>query len=180
MSNRPNAVLSWLLLAAAFAAALKAADRVPSLVAGTPHGARVYRTVAEAERAMGVRLWLPRFVPPSVDWPPFRVDCWAGPPPSVALRASGRQGAGERLVIVQSIGAPASPPSALLEPLEPLVVVDVAVGEHAAVLTRGIEPGGRVLHDLSWDAGDRRLTIRYTGPVEQLLRLAASLERTHP
>jgi hypothetical protein len=96
------------------------------------------------------------------------------------VRASGRQGADERLVIVQSIGAPASPPSALLEPLEPLVVVNVTVGRHVAVLTRGVEPGGRVLHDLSWDAGDRRLTIRYTGPVEQLLRLAASLERTHP
>jgi hypothetical protein len=180
MSNRPNAVLSWLLLAAAFAAALSAADRVPSLVAGTPHGARVYRTVAEAEGATGIRLWLPASVPMSVDWPPSRVETWAGPPPSVAVRANGRREAGERLVIVQSIGAPASPPPALLEPLEKLVTVDVTVGRHPAVLTRGTAPGGRVLHDLTWDEGGRRLTIRYTGPVEQLLALAASLERTHP
>jgi hypothetical protein len=177
MSNRTNAVLSWLLVTAGIAAALKAADRVPALVAGAPHGVRFYRTVGDAERATGLVVWLPASLPPSVDWPPFRVDTWPGPPPSVALRANRRAERREQLVIVQSIGAPAPPPGVLLEPLQPLLVTDVAVGAHRAVLTRGLEPGGRLVHDLAWDAGTRRLTLRYAGPVEELLRLAAGFER---
>jgi hypothetical protein len=159
---------------------LKAADRVPAFVAGAPHGARSYQTVAEAERATGARVWLPTTLPPSIDWPPFRVDVWPGPPLSLALRAHGRSESRERLVIVQSVGAPAPPPARLLEPLQALLVTDVAVGGHRAVLTRGLEPGGRLVHDLAWDAGTRRLTLRYAGPVEDLLRLAAAFERECP
>jgi hypothetical protein len=98
----------------------------------------------------------------------------------VALRANGRPEPRECLVIVQSIGAPAPPPALLLEPLHALLVTDVAVGAHRAVLTRGLEPGGRLVHDLAWDAGTRRLTLRYAGPVEDLLRLAAAFERECP
>ena len=180
MSNRTNAVLSWLLVTAGMAAALKVADRVPALLLRAPHGARVYRTVAAAERATGSRLWLPAALPPSVDWPPFRIDAWPGPPLSVALRANQRSAPREHLVIVQSIGASAPPPALLLEPLQPLLVTDVTVGPHRAMLTRGLEPGGRLVYDLAWDAGTRRLTLRYAGPVEELLRLAASFEREGP
>jgi hypothetical protein len=180
MSNRTNAVLSWLLVTAGMAAALKVADRTPALLAGAPHGARLYRTVVEAERATGSRLWLPTALPPSVDWPPFRVDAWPGPPLSVALRANRRSEPREHLVIVQSIGAPAPAPALLLEPLRPLLVTDVTVGPYRAVLTRGLEPSGRLVHDLAWDAGTRRLTLRYAGPVEELLQLAAAFERERP
>jgi hypothetical protein len=180
MSNRTNPVLSWLLVTAGIAAALKAADRMPALLAGTPHGARFYRTVADAEGATGSRVWLPASLPSSVDWPPYRVDTWPGPPLSVAVRANRRSEAREQLVIVQSIGAPAPPPALLLEPLQPLLVTDVAVGTHRAVLTRGLEPGGRLVHDLAWDVGTRRLTLRYAGPVEELLQLAARFERERP
>jgi hypothetical protein len=173
-------VRSWLVLAAGFALALKAADRVPSLVAGTPHGARVYRTVTDAERALGARLWVPAACPPSVEWPPVRIDAWPGPPTSVAIRARGRSDARERFVLVQSIGAPAAPPAALLEPLQELMTVEVRVGSHLATLTRGLAPSGHVMHDLWWDEGNRRVTLRYEGPVEELLRVADSLERTHP
>ncbi len=178
MSNRFRAVRSWIVIAAGFALVLKAADRVPSLVAGTPHGVRIYRTVAEAERAVGARLWLPAEVPQSVDWPPVRIDAWPGPPVWLVVRAAGRADARERLVLAQSIGAPAPPPAHLVEPLQELMTVDVPVGRHTATLTRGLASSGLLLHDLSWTAGTRRVTIRYAGPVEELLRLAASLERT--
>ena len=180
MSNRANAVLSWLLVTAGIAIALKAADRVPALLAGAPHGARSYRTVAEAERATGARVWLPTALPPSVDWPPFRIDAWPGPPLSVALHANRRFEPREHLVIVESIGAPAPPPGLLLEPLQALLVTDVAVGPHRGVLTRGLERGGRLVHDLAWDVGTRRMTLRYAGPVEELLQLAAAFERERP
>jgi hypothetical protein len=179
MSHRSNPVRSWLLVVMGFAFALKAADRLPSWLAGTPHSVRVYATVADAERALGTRLWVPASPPDSLDWPPARVDAWPGPPTSVAIRVRGRSDGREQLVVVQSIGAPASPPDVLLEPMQELLTMRVPVGAHSAALTRGLAPGGRVLHDLSWDEGSRRLTIRYAGPVEELLLIAASLERTH-
>jgi hypothetical protein len=179
MSNRRRAVRSWIVIAAGFALVLKAADRVPALIAGTPHGARVYRTVAEAERAVGATLWVPTELPQSVDWPPVRIDAWPGPPMSLVIRAKGRADARERLAVAQSIGAPALPPALLLEPLQELMTVRVPLGGHTATLTRGLASSGLLLHDLSWTAGTRRVTIRYAGPVEELLLLAASLERTH-
>jgi hypothetical protein len=180
MSNRFGAVRSWVLMTAGFAVLLAAADRVPALVAGTPHGARIYRSVADAERAIGAHLWVPASLPRSVEWPPCRVDTWPGPPISVVIHARGRADARDRLVLAQSIGSPAPPPAILMEPLQELTTIDVPVGRHTATLTRGLASSGRLLHDLSWIAGTRRVVIRYAGPVEELLLLAASLERTHP
>lgn len=180
MSNVLKAAESWLLLAIVFVVVLKAADRVPALLAGTPHGARVYATVEEAEHGIGARIWVPTSYPDSLVWPPVRVDTWPGPPTAVAIHVRGRESGPERLVLVQSIGAPATPPAVLLPPVQVLVTVDVIVGRHAATLTRVQAHSGLVLHDLSWDDGTRRVTMRYAGPVEELLLIAASLERTHP
>jgi len=180
MSSIPKALRSWLLLVAAFAAVLKATDRVPALLAGTPHGARIYASITEAEHAIGARIWAPSSYPDSLAWPPSRVDAWPGPPTSVAVHVSGRKDGRDRLVLVESIGAPADPPAALLDEVEVLMAMTVRVGRRNATLTRVVAPDGQVLHDLSWDEGSRRLTMRYAGPVEELLLMAASLERTHP
>ena len=180
MPSVPKALRSWLLLAAGFVAVLKAADRVPAVLAGTPHGARVYGSVAEAERAIGASIWVPSSYPESLAWPPSRVDAWPGPPTSVAIHVKARSDGRERFVLVQSIGAPAAAPAVLLEPVEVLMTLAVPIGRQKAALARVVAPGGQVLHDLSWDEGSRRLTMRYAGPVEELLLIAASLERTHP
>jgi hypothetical protein len=179
MTSLPKAVQAWLLLAAGFAGVLKAADRVPSLVAGTPHGARVYATVQEAETAIGGPLWVPTDLPGALAWPSVRVDAWPGPPVSVAVHVAARSDGRERLIVVQSIESPAPPPEVLLPPVQVLMTVDVLVGRRAATLTRALAPGGQLLHDLSWAQGTRRVTMRYVGPVEDLLLIAASLERTH-
>lgn len=171
-------VAAWLLVIAASAAALALADRVPALLAGTPHGVRVYASVVEAERAVGARVWLPTAYPDALAWPPTRVDAWPGPPATVAVHVSGRRGGRERLAIVQSLTAPAAPPAALLPRAELLTATAVSVGRRTAMLTRAMAPGGEVVHDVSWDQGSRRFTLRYYGPVEELLSIAASLERT--
>jgi hypothetical protein len=175
-----KAVQSWLFVAAGFAIVLKGIDYVPALVAGTPHGARVYATLTEAEHAIGARIWVPASYPESLAWPPTRVDAWPGPPTSVAIRVRGRKDESEYLVLVQSIGSPAPPPASLLEPAQLLMTVEVSVGRSTGTLTRALAQSGHVLHDLSWDEGTRRLTMRYTGPVEKLLLTAASLERRRP
>ncbi len=170
-------VAPWLLVVAAFAGALKALDRVPAWVAGTPHGVRVYESVGDAEHALGARIWLPAFYPDTLAWPPARVDAWPGPPAVVAVHVNARRGGGERLVVVQSIGSPASPPPILLAAGEILNRAEVVVGGRAAVVTRVVVPDGDVVHDVQWDQAGRRVTVRYHGPVEELLLIADSLER---
>lgn len=176
-----GAVGSCLLLAALFAVGLKGADYAPSLLAGTPHGARVYWTVAEAEAGIGARIWLPSSVPPSVGWPPARIDAWPGPPISVAVHFPARAGAREGLILVQSMRGRAAAPDAILPPVQVLMTVDdVPLGGHTGKMTRALAPGGQLLHDLSWDQGPRHLVLRYAGPVEDLLQVAGSLERIRP
>jgi|WetSurMetagenome_2_1015567.scaffolds.fasta_scaffold252053_2 hypothetical protein len=175
-----HVVRSWLLVVAAFVVALKALDVLPALMVGTPHGLRVYATVDEAQRAVGARIWLPPYYPDSLAWPPARIDAWPGPPAMVAVHVRGRSDRRERLVIVQSLGGLAAAPSILLAPAEVLTTTEVTLGTRPAVLTRVVAPDGEVVHDVSWDHGPRRLTLRFHGPVEQLLLIAGSLERTLP
>jgi hypothetical protein len=176
-----GAVRSCVLLAALFAVGLEGADRLPSLLAGTPHGARVYWTVADAEAGIGARIWLPSSVPPSVGWPPARIDVWPEPPVSVAVHFPARPGGPDGLILVQSIGWRAAPPDAILPRVQVLMTVgDVSLGGPTGTMTRALAPGGQLLHDLSWDQGPRHLVLRYAGPVEDLLQVAGSVERIRP
>ncbi len=181
MLTATGAVRSCLLLAVLFALGLKGADHLPALLAGTPHGARVYWTVAEAEAGIGARIWLPTSVPRSIGWPPARIDVWPGPPVSVAVHFQPRTGARDGLILVQSIGTRAGAPEAVLPPVQVLMTVgDVPLGARTGTMTRALAPGGQLLHDLSWDQGARHLVLRYAGPVEDLLQVADSLERIRP
>jgi hypothetical protein len=171
-------VQSWLLVVAAVALGLQAADHLPPLLSGTPHGVRVYASAAEAERALDARIWLPAFYPDTLQWPPARIVAWPGPPAMVALHVNARGSRREILVLVQSIGTPATPPDVLLPAAEVLTTADVVVGGRPAVVTRAVAPDGEVVHDVRWDHGDRRIVMRYRGPVEDLLLIAESLERT--
>lgn len=181
MPTVPGAVRSCLLLAAACVVVLKGADYVPSLVAGTPHDARVYWTLADAEAGIGARIWVPTSYPPAVLWPPSRIDVWPIPPVSVAVHFEARGGGRDALILVQSIGERARPPDALLPPVETLMTVPgVPLGAHTATMTRALGRGGQILHELAWDQGTRHLVLRSAGPVEDLLQVAANLERNHP
>ena len=170
----PRVVASWLLVMAVAAVALKAVDHVPTLLAGTPHGVRVYRSIDDAERAIGARVWMPGYYPDELRWPPARVEVGAAGPAAVAVRITGSDGDPDRLVIVQTIGAEGTPPSSVLPAGEPLGTSAVTVGSHPAVLAR-ILLGTREVHDVSWTQDGRRIVLRYAGPVDRLLLMAASL-----
>lgn len=157
-------------------AVLAAVDRVPARLAGATHGARVYRTLAAAEAALGARLLVPAFYPDTLAWPPSRIEVAPGPPPVAAIRVARRRGAIEALVICQSIGRPAPPPPWLLPPLPALREADVPLRTHPGRLTRRLTPGGRVVHDLTWTGAGRQFTLRYEGAVDDLLRMARALD----
>lgn len=174
-------VARYLMVMTAAAGALALADRLPAALTGATHGARVYRTVEDAERAIGTRLRLPAYYPDSLDWPPSRIEVAPGPPAVAAVRIHARRTAREALVVCQSIGGPAAPPPWLLAPAERLREAEAKVDGRPARLARLLTGDGRVVHDLWWTGADRRrFTLRYAGPVNELWRIAASLERTHP
>ncbi len=178
MLTPTGAVRSCVLLAGLFALGLKGADYLPSLAAGTPHGVRVYWTVEQAEAGVGARIWLPTTLPPSVAWPPDRIDAWPGPPVAVAVRFRSRDGSRDGMVLVESIGARVQAPEALLAPVQVLMTLnDVPIDGVPGTMTRALAPGGQLLHDLWWDQGGRRLVLRSAGPVEDLLQVAANLQR---
>jgi len=52
------------------------------------------------------------------------------------------------------------------------------LGARSALVMRVVAPDGKVIHDVTWDRDGRRVTLRYHGPVEELLLIAASFERT--
>jgi hypothetical protein len=178
MRELASLLARFLVVMGGTVAVLAALDRVPAAVAGATHGARLYRTLAEAEAALGARLLLPSYYPDSLAWPPARIEVVPGPPAVAAVRVAGRGGRREALVVCQSIGAPASPPAWLLAPLERLQETDVALGPRRARLARLLTPGGRLVHDLSWAQGDRIFTLRYEGNVEDLLLMGRAMERS--
>lgn len=165
----------YLLVMGGAAAALAAADRLPALLSGATHGARVYRTLEAAESVLGARLLIPSYYPDTLSWPPSRIEVAPGPPPVTAIHVTRRDRDREVLVVCQSTGVPADPPGWLLPPLEVLQEVEVEVGTRKGRLVRRLTPGGLVVHDLSWTQGERRFTLRYEGAVEDLLRMAHSL-----
>lgn len=176
MTGRTRVIGVWVLVMAVTAVALKALDRVPSLLAGTPHRARVFGSIEEAERAVGARIWLPAYYPDELEWPPASIEATTTPPLAVVVRIARRSDGRERLVVVQSIGETAAPAPDFLPPADELGTAAVRVGAHAARLSR-VLVGPYERHDLWWDQGGRRVTLRYSGSMETLLLIAASLER---
>jgi hypothetical protein len=170
----------WTMVIGAVALVVKGLDWLPGLVTGTPQSVRVYSSISDAEQAIGARLWIPAYYPDTLLWPPIRIDAWPGPPTSVAVRVADRKTREERFVLIQSIDAPGAAPAALLDPVLVLESSDVAVGGRTGRLSRVLTADGQVLHDVSWVHGERRLTIRFHGPAEQLLLIAESLERSRP
>lgn len=172
----PRIVAAWLVVMASSAVLLGALDHLPGLLVGAPRRARVFASVEEAERSLRARLWLPSYYPDELRWPPARVHAGPGAPATVVIHVAGRRNAGERLVVAQSIGGVAAPPATLLQPGETMETTEVAIGTRRAHLVR-VLVGTESLHDLWWDQDGRRVTLRYTGPVDRLLRMARSLER---
>jgi hypothetical protein len=176
MNQGGKTIGAWIVVMAATVVALKALDRVPALLAGTPHGARVYASIEEAERAIGARVWLPAYYPDELDWPPASVEATVNEPLVVVVRLAARADGSERLVLAQSIGSPAAPPDAFLPRADELSAAEVEVGRHRARLAR-VLVGPYERHELRWDQAGRCVTLRYAGPVDTLLSIAASLER---
>ena len=172
------ALAPLVLVVAGTAAVLRMADWAPAVLGGEPRGVRRYMSIEEAERATRARVRLPAFFPDTLGWPPARVRLAVGRPASLAVVVAGRAGSMAHLVVAQTLGArgPISP--LLLGPGVTLQSAAIEVAGRAATLTRLSLAGGALVHQVTWDSVDRTVSVRFDGPLDQLLRMADSLERT--
>ena len=170
----------FFLVVASVVAVLGLVDRVPSRITATPYGALAYRTLEAAERDLGFRLWLPAYYPSDLTWPPSRVYSVTGPPATAVIEVAAAAGERDRLTIWQSPETSRPPAPRVFEPGQELTTNEVVLGRHRAQLAHRFLAGGREVRDLWWNQSGRRITLRYAGPVNQLILMAASMERVHP
>lgn len=165
------------LVVGAAAGLLRALDALPAYLQGTPRGVRSFGSVEEIERRLRERLLLPAYFPDTLRWPPAAIRLESGPPPAVALTFVGREDGEERLVILQSFGPSAVASPRLLAPGLALQTTSVPVLGAEGRVVRILGRDGRIWHDVTWHAGDRQLTLRSRGSLEELLMMARSTGR---
>ncbi len=162
------------LVIGATAAVLRAVDGLPAYLGGARRGEERFDSVEAVERRLGERLWLPSYFPDSLRWPPAGIRVHAGPPPSVVLTFTDRGGE-PLLLLVQSLRGFGTPPPELFPGGGVLQTVTVPLHGAPAALSRVVDGDGRVWHELGWSTGDRRVVLRFRGPVAELLRIGESV-----
>jgi hypothetical protein len=155
-------------------------DKVPYLLRGVPVGVVHVADVAEAQRRMGARLLVPAYFPDTLAWPPARIDMVLGPPATVALRITNRvgdrEGREEQLRIAETASGLGPLPRDLWPEAKVLHVTRVTVGDEETELLRVLTDDGVFWHELSFTLAGRRISLRSRGGVEELLRMARSME----
>jgi hypothetical protein len=151
---------------------LLAADAVPAWIAGEPRDVRRVASVAEAERRLRVRLFLPGYFPDTIVWPPRTVRMTGGPQAGAALEFDGSDGR-PRMLLVQA-ARPGEISERLLPPAQGLDPAPAPLGAIGGTLRRIEGADGEVWQELSWRRGERRVVLRLRGTVEQAVRMARS------
>lgn len=167
-------VATLVLVVGTAAVLLRALDAVPRYLLGEPRGIRAYASVEEAERRVRARLYLPAYFPDTIRWPPTAVRVESGPPPAVALTFVGREEGAEVLLILQRLDRAPRRPSRLLPAAATLQTATVVLREARGEVARVATADGRVWHDITWPVGDRTMTLRFRGDLEDGLRMARS------
>lgn len=156
---------------------LRGLDSLAGYLLGEPRGVKRYGSIEEVEWKLGERLLLPAYFPDTLQWPPSAVRLASGPAASVALTFMGREGNEERLFIYQALGGGGSISPQLLPRRLVLHTTVVSLGGTVGELSRIRGADGAIWHEISWFRDGRQMGLRFRGAVEELLRIARSMER---
>lgn len=166
----------YLAVVAGAAAALLVLDAVPWLLSGTGRGVTTYRSVEEAERALGTKLLVPAYFPELWRWPPSSVLTTNVPARAAALILERGEGSGT-LFLVQTVDGDLPVPGRLLPRGKELHEVDFDLDGTPARMTDVLLPPDGTFHDLSLVAKGRHVVFRFQGDPVTVLKMAASLPR---
>jgi hypothetical protein len=175
--TRASVVVPFVLVLAAAAVLLRAADWLPTALGAEPRGIRRHETVRDVELKTGQRVWLPVVFPDTLAWPAARIRLVLGEPAVVGLTFADRATRAGDLIVCETLGERGRIPPSLVPDGLVLQTLAVTIAGRPAALTRLSLDDGRIVHDVSWESSDRSIRLRFDGPVDQLLRMAESLER---
>jgi hypothetical protein len=212
--NQPvirTVLVPFVLVFAAAALLLRAADCAPAALGGEPRGLRRFETLQDVERATGVRVRLPAYFPDTLGWPPARIRLALGRPPVVCVQFAaasgglsaaarvGPPGAGSgaapraparlpnppadarqqdgQLVVCETLGGRGRIPDRLTPRGLVLERSETSVGGRPGEIRRVSEEDGRLVHEVAWQSSDRTFRLSFSGPLQQLLLMADSIER---
>ena len=181
MRGKTGELLHMLLTLSAVMTALTVtlavADGVPRLLAGTPSGVVHAQDLDDAQRRLKTHLFLPPYFPDTYAWPPARIELKLTQPVAAAFSFTTRHGRSEVLRLVEGLD-----PAAPLDPDLWAAGERVSAATHADVagqettVWRVLVPDGTFWHELVFEVKGRRFGLRSSGSIEDLLRMARSLE----
>lgn len=164
--------LSVVMLGAVLA--LYLLGRLPGVIYKPP--LQEYRSVEEAEAALGVDIFLPAYSPEYLTWTSLAVKVKQQPMLIISLSLPFRQEEEEGLIIRQVISPEPSP--AGISPLRKVETqTSVTVKGKEAKLLFGTGEGGKWYNEVRWREGDRYLILTMTAiqPPRELLKIAGSM-----
>jgi hypothetical protein len=161
------------LVIAAAAALLRGLDALPGYLVGEPPGITKLGSIEEAERVLRGRVIVPPYFPDTLRWPPATILVHGRPPAAVALSFVDRAGE-PRLLVFQSSDPDAAPARELVPPTVVLQRTVVHLSGHETSLLRVLASDGEIWHEVTWTAPQRRVLLRFRGPIDQLLTIAES------
>ncbi len=166
----------WLVaLMVAAALLLRLIDSTPSLLTGLPRGVVRLHSVAALEHVLGNRVPAPAYFPASLAWPPDDIRMFQRQ--SVALWF--RQRPTNEIWFVQAM-APAGSSAIAPEVMAPGVILqsEPALLSGAPALVQRIrDTNGVVWHQILWRTNRHLLLARSRGSLDELMRMAASMDR---
>jgi hypothetical protein len=168
------AILIWVSGATAMALAVLGA--APGWFAGEGRHVRMLKSVDEAARGVGARLYLPAYFPQRLAWPPGRIRIAGGRGGSVAITFNSSSDHLPSLILFQATrpGEPVSP--LLLGSQRVLNESRTTVGALPAAISNVVIDGA-VWQQLSWQLDGIPLVLRARVDELELHRLAHGVRR---
>ena len=166
-------VVAWLLVVAASVLALRAADALPRAALDIPRGVRRAADVEGLERASGRRMPVPAYFPDTLAWPP--ADARLHSSGSAAIWCRRRDGSGTALIVATAPRGAQGVADAVLPPTVELQREPAVIDERALVVSRVRDADGAVWQQVQWQAPAQRVLVRYRGTLDELLKIAGSV-----
>ena len=169
-------VLSITILVCVVSISLYLLKKVPAYMQEREQ--RSYGSVEEAERSLGLRIFLPAYFPDYLIWPPKEIKVARKPSLMITLIFISQEDRRPSLIIHEIISSRDQSKGAgvgLMEPERDSEKIQVSVGGEKGTQELGVLEAGRRWTQLSWKHGDRKMVLRSNRSVEDLLKIARSI-----
>ena len=166
-------VLTWLLVVAASAVALRLADALPRAALNLPRGVTRAADVAELERASGRRMPMPAYFPDTIAWPP--ADARLHTSGSAAIWCRQREGRDTALIVATAPRGARGVADQVLPASVELQREQAVRGNRALAVSRVRDADGAVWQQVQWQSAAQIVLVRYRGTLDELLTIAGSV-----